>query len=299
MNILILGGSGFLSGTLARAAQARGAAIWALTRGKRPLADGITSLIADRRDQAAFADAIAGVQTEWDLVIDCIAFAPEDIRQDVEILRQRARRLVFVSTDFVYEPTRRRFPQAEEPAEYTEAGYGGQKRLCEQALADADTGAMSWTVVRPCHIYGPGSQLGCLPLHGRDPQLIARLQAGETLKLVGGGHFLQQPILASDLAELLLAVGTQPSAAMQTFCAAGPDIVESREYYRLIAEQLGVELRVEEIAVDAYLAEHPEAAPFLCHRIYDMSKLKAHSITPPQTPLATGLREHVISLIQE
>ena len=32
--------------------------------------------------------------------------------------------------------------------------------------------AMQWTILRPCHIYGPGSQLGCLPLHGRDPKLI-------------------------------------------------------------------------------------------------------------------------------
>lgn len=296
-NILIIGGSGFLSGTLARQALAEGHHVWTLTRGQRPALDGVTALTADRHDSAAFSQAVAQAGVRWDMAVDCIGFAPEDIQQDVEALAPLVAHLIFVSTDFVYDPARRRFPQGEETDGYLTEGYGGLKRQCEVALMNAETTAMRWTVVRPCHIYGPGSALGCLPAHSRDKALIARLQSGEPLQLVGGGHFLQQPILARDLAVTILSMQRNPATYGQIFCAAGPEIVESREYYRIIAEILGVEMQSTEIPVDVYRSAYPESAPFLCHRIYDLQKLKACSAAMPQTCLAQGLREHVESLL--
>ena len=257
----------------------------------------MSTLVADRHDPSAFAAALAEAQVRWDLAVDCIAFNADDIRQDVAVLAQRAGHLVFVSTDFVYDPARRRFPQTEEARGYLAEGYGGLKRQAEVALAEADTGALAWTILRPCHIYGPGSQLGCLPMHGRDTELIARLRRGEALRLVGGGHFLQQPVLAGDLARVILEVAGNPKTAGRTFNVAGPDIVESSEYYRIIAATLGVPLTVEEVSVGEYRAAHPESAPFLCHRIYDLGRLAAAGITPPQTPLADGLRAHVASML--
>jgi nucleoside-diphosphate-sugar epimerase len=298
-NILIIGGSGFLSGTLARRAQAAGHRVWTVTRGVRPQPAGVTTLVADRHDEHAFAAAIASAGVRWDLAVDCIAFNAADILQDVSVLTRCVQHLVYVSTDFVYLPARRRFPQDEESDHYLIDGYGGLKRQGELTLAAADTGGMAWTVVRPCHIYGPGSQLGCLPLHGRDPNLLARLRGGETLRLVGGGCFLQQPVLASDLARVILDVPGKAATFGQIFCVAGPDIVESREYYRIIAEALGVELEVDEVSVSEHLTAHPEAAPFLCHRIYDLGKLREAGIKPPQTPLAQGLREQVAHLQQQ
>jgi nucleoside-diphosphate-sugar epimerase len=296
LNVLIIGGSGFVSGTLAKRALAAGHAVWTVTRGERSLPDGVTPLIVDRQDREHFASVIAATGVTWDLVVDCIGFTPADAEQDVEVFRERAKHLVFVSTDFVYEPSARQFPQAEEGLFQT-GSYGGNKRRCELVFINSDCGDMAWTVVRPCHIYGPGSLLGCLPLHGRDPELIAKLQAGETLELVGGGHFLQQPILARDLADLILSAAGNERSYDQIFCAAGPDIVESVEYYRIIADVLGVELSVNELSVADYLAANPGAANFLCHRIYDMSKLVDAGLWAPSTSLQEGLAEHVASLM--
>jgi len=295
--ILIVGGSGFLSGTLARTAVARGHKVWTVTRGQRPLPDGVTGLTVDRHDRGAFEQIVAGAGIHWDLVVDCIGFVPADVQQDIAAFRDRARHLVFVSTDFVYDPHRRGLPQGEQDAHYVSQGYGANKRLCELELSTSDTGDMAWTVVRPTHIYGPGSELGCLPLHSRDPQLIARLKAGQFLRLVAGGRFLQQPILARDLAELILSLGGHPNTFGQIFNAAGPDIIESLDYYRIIAEILGVGLKIEEIPVSRHLTAKPESVPFLCHRFYDLSKLAASGAAVPGTPVEQGLREHVESLL--
>ena len=296
-NTLIIGGSGFLSGALARQAVAQGHRVWVVTRGQRSIPAGVTSLVADRHDHAAFEQAIHTAQSSFDLVIDCIGYHPADLEQDIALFRHLTPHLIFVSTDFVYDPARRRFPQGEETDAYLNEGYGGQKRLCELALIHSEPGPMAWTIVRPCHIYGPGSQLGCLPLHSRDPELLAKLRAGEPLTLVGGGYFLQQPILARDLADLILSMGGKQSCFGQIFCAAGPDIVESRTYYQIIADILGVDLTINETPVDRYLAANPGAAPFLCHRIYDLSKTQAAGVKVPATPLAEGLREHVNALL--
>ena len=302
MNVLIIGGSGHVSGAVARAALGKGYTVWAVTRGKRPLASGVRSLVADRHDQEALRAVVSAQNLVWDLVVDCICYDLPDMRQDLELFRERARQFVFVSTDFVYDPARRQFPQPADTPHFVTGGegsmeYGRKKRLCELELLNADTGEMAWTVVRPCHIYGPTSELGCLPLHGRDPKLIAKLRAGERLQLVGGGHFLQQPILADDLARTIVSVAGNREASGKIFNVAGPDIIESWQYYQIIAEALGVSLSVEEVPVASFRKEHPEMIPFLCHRIYDLSRLKAAGLSVPATPIVEGLRQHVAGLL--
>ena len=298
MNVLVIGGSGHVSGAVARAAVTRGDQVWAVTRGQRPLPAGVRGLTVDRHDDVAMAAAIRAEQTNWDLVVDCIAYDVPDVRQDIALFRDRAAQFVLVSTDFVYDPSHRRFPQPEETEYYlTDDSYGAKKRRCELVLHDSDTGDMAWTIVRPCHIYGPTSELGCLPLHGRNPHLIDLLRAGTPLQLIGGGHFLQQPILADDLAQTILSIAGNAQARHAIFNTAGPDIIESREYYRIIAEILGVECRIEEVPVQGYLAAHPESLSFFCHRIYDLHRLAHSGLHVPATPITEGLRQHVKGLL--
>jgi nucleoside-diphosphate-sugar epimerase len=294
--VLIIGGSGFLSGTLAERAISRGYHVWTLTRGRRHLPAKTINLIADRQDRAAFKQVIEDTLTTWDMVIDCIAYSPEDILQDLSVLQGLTGHLVFVSTDFVYDAAFRQFPQNEDTEHFTIEGYGYQKRLAELALVRYP-GDLPWTIVRPCHIYGPRSLLGCLPAHSRDADLIDRINAGEPLRLVGGGHFLQQPVLARDLSDMLLDLQNNQNTYSQVLNAAGPDVVESWRYYQIIAEILECDVKIEEIPVGPYLAENPNASSFLCHRFYDLRKAQSLGVQLPGTPLRQGLEEHVESLL--
>ncbi len=295
LTILIVGGSGFLSGTLARLALERGHAVWTISRGENIVPEGVTALFADRHSPRAFHSVVENADTQWDLVVDCIAYDPSDIRQDIEVFGGRARHFVMVSTDFVYDPAGRRFPEDEQSDRYLEDGYGGLKRKCEQVLATSTV--FPWTILRPGHIYGPGSALGCIQEHSRDPRLIETLKKGNPLSLVGGGHFLQQPILAGDLSRVILDLYGNEGAIGKTLCVAGPDVVEARTYYRIIADILGVTLSVITVSTDHYLASNPSAAPFLCHRFYNLSALAETGVALPSTPLTDGLRQHVASLM--
>ena len=82
MKALIIGGSGGLSGTLASMAQET-YEVWTLTRGSRPVADGIRCLTADRNRPEEFHSAILGAGVTWDVVFDCICMNENHARQDL------------------------------------------------------------------------------------------------------------------------------------------------------------------------------------------------------------------------
>jgi nucleoside-diphosphate-sugar epimerase len=152
---------------------------------------------------------------------------------------------------------------------------------------------MRVTVVRPCHIYGPGSLLGCLPLHGRDAELLSRIRRGEELKLLAGGVFLQQPMFVDDLCAMAYGCAGNEKARGELFFAAGPEIVESRTFYQVTGDILGMPVRVGEASMAEYLAANPEHRAFCCHRVYDRAKAERAGLPLPATGLREGLSRHV------
>ena len=152
------------------------------------------------------------------------------------------------------------------------------------------------TLFRPGHIYGPGFLLGCYPEHSRQKELPDLILAGQPLSLVTGGIHITQPVFVRDLARTMLDSVNQEGAFQQIFCIGGPEAVENRLYYEILGRLLGVEITIRELPLTGYLEAHPEYSGHLCHRIYDLSKLKAAGVRLPDTPLAEGLKLHLESL---
>lgn len=300
---LIIGGSGGLSGRLATMAQ-KEYEVWALTRGKRPLPAGVHPITADRGDSNAFTAAISSMQMKWDVVFDCICMNEDNARQDLEVVSRFTNRLVVISTDSVYDPEHKRTPQTEDGIFIEETGspdecsYAGNKRKMEHVFLNSfaeNTCSIKTTIFRPGHIYGPGFLLGCFPEHSRQealPELIAR---GEPLHLVGGGIYLTQPIFVDDLAKAMLDCVDKEQTYNQIFCIGGPEAVENRRYYEIIGELLNTPVSIREIPLTGYVEAHPGYAGHLCHRIYDLSKLKEAGVPLPSTSLKEGLRRHLNS----
>jgi nucleoside-diphosphate-sugar epimerase len=303
MKVLIIGGSGHVSGAVCRECQSKGFDVTILTRGQRPVPDGVKVFNGDRRDADAMRGLFSGSEDFYDAVFDCICYEPESMKIMLELFKSRTRQLIFVSTDFVFDSSKRSFPQpVDAPVLKDNAGglqsYGFNKRACEELLLAEKDGEFSWTIFRPCHIYGMFSQLGCFPCHCRDTELIKRIQNGEVLTLVDGGHFLQQPIEVNDLAKTMVSSIGLSGAQREIFNMAGPDIVESWAYYKIIADVLGVELKVRSTPLKEHLQLNPGQSPFLCHRIYSLEKLRAAGLSVPETLLADGLRRHTVELVQ-
>ena len=312
MKALIIGGSGGLSGKLAAQAKEK-YEVWALTRGNRPVGEGITQLLADRNDKESFRSAILNAGVTWDVVFDCICMNADHAKQDLDVLSKVSSRLIVISTDSVYDPTHKMTPQKEdgyfmeEDDDSHNQSYAVNKRKMERVFLDyfaklktysvvSNSKHLSITIFRPGHIYGPGFLLGCYPEHSRQATLPDLIQSGQPLSLVAGGIYLTQPIFVEDLVDSMLDCVNKEASFNEIFCIGGPDTVESRIYYEILGNLLGKPVTIQEIPLTGYVKKHPEYAAHLCHRIYDLSKLEEANVKLPSTPLKLGLRIHLESL---
>jgi nucleoside-diphosphate-sugar epimerase len=162
MELLVLGGTGWLGGHVAVAAAARGHAVTCVQRGTAA-PDGTRAVSADRDED----DALALVaQDRWDAVID-VAREPGHVRHAVRDLEPVAGRYVFVSTVSVYashatpgaDETADRLPALVAEAMGGPEDYGSAKVACEDAVL-AGFGAERTLIVRPGLIGGPGDPTG-------------------------------------------------------------------------------------------------------------------------------------------
>jgi nucleoside-diphosphate-sugar epimerase len=152
--VLILGGSGWLSGGVARRWLAGGADVVCLTRGERALPAGARPVRGDREDPDVYARLPAG---DWDHVVDVSSRALH-VAQAVDALGDRAARWTYVSSLSVYaddetvgaDETAPRHPAARAGEAYD---YGREKVAAEDAVATLGDRAL---LVRPGLIVGAG-----------------------------------------------------------------------------------------------------------------------------------------------
>lgn len=154
-DVLILGGTGWLSSRIARRMLVNGATVMCLARGGRPSPEGASLALADRDDPTAY-DAVAG--RDWDHVIDVSSDAGH-VGAALSALAERASRWTFVSSVSVYsddatigaDETAPLHAPAEPGDEYD---YGAQKVAAENAVRSAFGDRA--LIVRPGLIVGEG-----------------------------------------------------------------------------------------------------------------------------------------------
>ncbi|MGH7176163.1 MAG: NAD-dependent epimerase/dehydratase family protein [Tepidisphaeraceae bacterium] len=164
MNILILGGTGFLGPQIVEAAMARGHTITLFNRGKthKNLFPNVEKLQGDRaKDDYA---SLAG--RKWDAAVDTSANVPAWMRESCKVLVGNVRQYVFTSSISVYPINSFQKPGKDEtaPVEQLPPGaderqfamelYGAHKAKCEEIVMQAFPGHA--TVIRPGLIVGPG-----------------------------------------------------------------------------------------------------------------------------------------------
>ncbi|MEO5345177.1 MAG: NAD-dependent epimerase/dehydratase family protein [Magnetococcus sp. YQC-9] len=240
MRILVLGGSGFLSGRFVRYALEAGHELMCVTRGARPLDVRVAWHVVSERD-ALTVELFKG--HPYELVIDFIGMQAGHAQQSVELARTCGR-LIFISSDYVYHPAHRTLFLREDQAVFSDfVDYGGAKRQAERVIEQA-AGTVRAIIARPPHIYGTGSFPGTIPQQGRRPDLLERLRREEPLRLLQGGSGLIQPIHVEDLARILVQLMTNERAYDQAITMAGPRLMTHLEYYQTLAELVGHPLRV-------------------------------------------------------
>lgn len=294
MRLLIFGGSGFVSKRLAEMALADGNDVWCVTRGTRELPADIHPLIADRNDISALDTVLNASGTRWDACLDCICFNADQARADLLVLKERADRLVVISTDSVYHPDHKSVPQNEDADAYMDdGGYGALKRQMELVFLEDAGETIPFTLFRPGHIFGPGSLLGCYPMHSRQKELPDLIRNDCELTLVSGDEFLIQPIYVDDLCRVMLDSLSLNTTLNRVFCIGGPDVITNAEYFRILGELLGHPVKIRDLPTEGFLEANPQFSGHLCNRAYDLTALKEAGVPLPKTSLHEGLQQQI------
>jgi len=220
LDILILGGTGFIGPHQVEAARARGHRVTIFNRGQTNthLFPDIEKLHGDRDpDKGDGLNALAG--RSWDVVIDNSGYFPRHVGASAELLAPNAKQYIFVSSISAYADnsienqdetaTLATMPDSTlEDFKY----YGPLKVLCEEAVQQAFPERA--TIVRPGFIVGPGDTTG------RFTYWPARLSEGGNVLAPGAPDDPIQVIDARDLADFIVLLAENGTTGV--FNACGP-----------------------------------------------------------------------------
>ena len=304
MNVLVIGGTGFLSGAVVAECLSAGHSVTILTRGKgnRPAPPpNVSVLTADRSDKIALQNAFHN--RTFDLIIDCVLFKPADAQSAAEVFQNKTACYVFISSDFVYGGQPRQFPLDEQTPRFALSAYGADKAACEDVLLGAwHTSQFPVVILRPPHIMGRGSLLGTGSWEGRDKWLLWKLQNKRPVLLLDSGELLIQPVHKTDIARAALACAARVNQTRgRAYNIAGPNCVTTRHYYEVVCRDADLppdNLNVVSLPTSVYLAAYPDRAPFAQNRAYCTAALLKDAGFAPSVSLQTSIAE-VVAEYQE
>ena len=160
LDILILGGTGFIGPHMVREALRRGHSVTLFNRGRsnNELFPDLETIKGDRDNGL---DGLKG--RKWDAVIDNSGYVPRHVQDSARLLAPNCNRYLYISTVAVYadftKPIDEDSALATIPDETVEdvtwETNGPLKALCEKRAA-AEIGADELTILRPTYICGPG-----------------------------------------------------------------------------------------------------------------------------------------------
>lgn len=279
MKALFIGGTGFISTAVSQLAVGQGIDLFHLNRGLRGAeVTGVQSLTADIHRPEEVRTALRDLQ--FDVVVDWIAYTPEDIERDLALFRSRVKQFIFISSASAYQkPPAYPFITESTPLYNPIWGYSQNKIACEERLMKAyrEEGFPA-IIIRPSLTYDPNFPIalggwGCYTL-------ADRLKKGKPIIVHGDGSSLWTVTHSEDVGRGLLGLFGNGQAVGHAFHITSDEVLTWNQIYQTIAEALGVEANIVHIASDFIARVAPSHTGSLLgdkawSAIFDNSKIKA------------------------
>jgi nucleoside-diphosphate-sugar epimerase len=278
MKILFIGGTGFISTAVTRLAVERGLELYHLNRGKRQGAlPGVQTITADIHRPDEVRAALEGQQ--FDMVVDWIAYKPEDIERDLALFRGKVKQFVFISSASAYQkPPTFHIITESTPLHNPYWEYSRNKIACEDRLMQAyREEAFPVTIVRPSLTYDPNFPIaiggwGCYTL-------ADRLLKGQPIIVHGDGSSLWVVTHAEDFGRGFLGLLGNYQTLGHAFHITSDEVLTWNQIYETIADALDVKANIVHIASEFIAQVEPGFYGGLIgdkawSAIFDNSKIK-------------------------
>jgi len=263
MKILFIGGTGLISSACSELAVQRGMELFILNRGistKYLPPEGAHMLAGDvYQDETSVAEMLADYH--FDVVVDWIAFTPDDIERGIRLFHGKTNQFVFISSASAYQKPLQHYIITEEtPLENPYWQYSRDKIACEERLMQAHRqDGFPVTIVRPSLTYGPSQLPLCTNSWLYPYTIIDRMKRGQKIVIPGDGTSLWVFTWNADFAVGLLGLLGREDAIGEAFHITYDEVLTWNQAYEEVARALGVELDIVHIPSDL-IAKYDEHA---------------------------------------
>lgn len=269
MKVLFIGGTGIISSACSTLAIERGIDLYHLNRGKTKSIrqiDGVKLIKADIREKEAARKVLQN--ESFDVVVDFLCFTIEHMQTTIDLFSGKCKQLIFISSASAYQKPPLELPITENtPLENPYWQYSRDKKACEELLkTSAPKAGMVYTIIRPSHTYDKT----LIPMDG-GYTVMKRMLEGKAVIIHGDGTSVWTMTHNQDFAKGLVGLLGNAKAYNETFHITSDEYVSWYNIYRLMAKNLGVELKamfIPSTVIGKYLPEFGE------HLLGD----KAHSM---------------------
>lgn len=282
MRALLIGGTGTISSAVSRLLVETGWETTLLNRGLRRdrVPEGARLLVGDMADESAVRGLLEG--RRFDVVVQFIAYLPDQVERDARLFSGRCGQYVFISSASAYQkPPASPFITEGTPLANPFWAYSRNKIACEDVLLrHFREDGFPVTLVRPSHTYGDrGVPLG---VHGREGtwQELVRIREGRPVLVHGDGTSLWTLTHNTDFARGLAGLLGNPRAIGEAVHITSDESLSWNQIYRIVGAALGREPDLVHVASETLVALDPSLeGPLLGDKshsvIFDNTKVKA------------------------
>ena len=250
MRALFIGGTGNISTASAKLALSRGIDLSILSRGQRTRSEIIdaTYITGDINAISQIKEQLRG--QHYDVVVNFIAYKPDEIERDIQLFSDRCEQYIFISSASAYQkPPSHPVITESTPLANPYWDYSRDKIACEELLMKAyREKGFPVTIVRPSHTYET-----VIPVaigSWEDFTIIDRMRKGGTVIIHGDGTSLWTITHSQDFAKGFVGLMGNMQAIGHSFHITSEELLNWNQVYQAVAEAAGVELKAVHIATD-------------------------------------------------
>tara|TARA_R110002033_G_scaffold56090_3_gene104946 strand:+ start:288 stop:1277 length:990 start_codon:yes stop_codon:yes gene_type:complete len=248
MKVLFIGGTGNISTPSSRLAVKKGIDLYLLNRGSSSSEiAGTHTIIGDINKPQDLPEL---KKQQWDVVVNWIAFTPEDIERDIALFKGKTKQYIYISSASCYQ-TPLTYPVITEstPLHNNLWDYSYNKLKCEDRLMQAYREEnFPITIVRPSHTYDTVIPIA---IGGFKEYTTAdRIIKGKEIIIHGDGTSLWTVTHADDFALGFVGLLGLDKAIGHAFHITSDEVLSWNMIYKILANSLGYELNAVHIASD-------------------------------------------------
>ena len=250
MKVLFIGGTGNISTACSRICLEKGVELHLLNRGNRirPELAGAIQITADMNNHEELRSAL---KDQWfDVVVNFIAFTPEEVERDIRLFSGNCAQYIFISSASAYQkpPTHPVITEST-PLANPFWDYSRDKIACEDLLLKTyREEGFPITIVRPSHTYE--TVIPAAIGSWEDFTLIDRMRRGKKVIIHGDGSSLWVLTHSIDFARGFVGLMGNQRAIGHSFHITSDEVLSWNQIYQTMSEAAGAELNAVHMSSD-------------------------------------------------